>query len=153
MPNFCPYIPGVDFMNFFVPYALAPNFCASKKLLKKLGVGIGRKWIELTLWFVPCAQLLWNQPQTLLTINTNRSSQLFFKDLLPEHQKGFENCDVINRTRGFLHWLHFYAALVIRQPALLKQWQLYWANSKARLFVMHFKFAAFWNTYKTNLVV
>ena len=25
----------------FEPYALAPNFCASKKLLKKLSVGVG----------------------------------------------------------------------------------------------------------------
>ena len=41
--------PGVHFINFFAPYALAPNFYASKKLLKKLGVGIGRKWIELSL--------------------------------------------------------------------------------------------------------
>ena len=28
---------------------MAPNFCDSKKLLKKLGVGVGRKWIELSL--------------------------------------------------------------------------------------------------------
>ena len=41
-----------------------PNFCASKKLLKKLGIGVGCKWIELSLWFVPWAQLSWNRPQT-----------------------------------------------------------------------------------------
>ena len=29
--------PGVNFINFFMPYALEPNICASKKLLKKLG--------------------------------------------------------------------------------------------------------------------
>ena len=39
--------------TFFAPYALVPNFCASKKLLKKLGVVVGRKWIELSLWFAP----------------------------------------------------------------------------------------------------
>ena len=32
--------------------SVAPNFCASKKASQKLGVGVGRKWIELTLWFV-----------------------------------------------------------------------------------------------------
>ena len=45
-----------------MPYALAPNFYSSKKLLKKLGVGVGCKWIELSLCFAPFAQLLWNQP-------------------------------------------------------------------------------------------
>ena len=34
---------------FLHPTPLAPNFCSSKKLLKKLGVGVGRKWIELSL--------------------------------------------------------------------------------------------------------
>ena len=33
---------GVNFIIFFAPYALAPNFCASKKLLKKLGIGVGQ---------------------------------------------------------------------------------------------------------------
>ena len=47
---------GVDFINCFC--AFTPNFCASKKLFKKLGVGVGHKWIEQSLWFVPCAQLL-----------------------------------------------------------------------------------------------
>ena len=51
---------GVDFINCFC--ALTPNFCASKKLLKKLGVGVGHKWIEQSLWFAPCTQLLLNQP-------------------------------------------------------------------------------------------
>ena len=41
--------PGVDLKNFFAPYALALKFCASKKPLKKLGVGVGSKWIELSL--------------------------------------------------------------------------------------------------------
>ena len=28
-----------------------------------MGVGVERKWIELSLWFAPCPQLLWNRPQ------------------------------------------------------------------------------------------
>ena len=49
---------GVNFINFFAPYALGLNFCASKKLLKKLGVGAECKWMELPLWFCLWVQLL-----------------------------------------------------------------------------------------------
>ena len=56
--------PGFNFINFFAPYALALNFCASKKLIKKLGVGVGRKWIEQPLCFAPCAQLYEINPKT-----------------------------------------------------------------------------------------
>ena len=44
---------GVNFINCFMPYAelwrLAPNFCASKKLLKSwaLGVKVGRRGAKL----------------------------------------------------------------------------------------------------------
>ena len=71
MPRFqMPSVSGVNFLNFFAPYALGPNFCASKKLLKKLGVGVGRKWIELSLWLVPNSKPLWNRPLISSMIST-----------------------------------------------------------------------------------
>ena len=55
--------PGVQLHKlFFMPYALVPNFYASKKLLKTLGVGVRRKWIKQSLWFAPCTQIFWNLP-------------------------------------------------------------------------------------------
>ena len=54
---------GVDFKNWFAPYrTLRPNFMPQNSF-SKLGLGVGRNWIELSLWFAPCAQLLWNWPQ------------------------------------------------------------------------------------------
>ena len=56
---------GVDFIIFFCALRPCAVPSASKKLLKKLGVGVGRKWIELSLWFAPRTQLLRNRPLVL----------------------------------------------------------------------------------------
>ena len=44
-------------MICFAPYT---KLLRPKIAFQKLGVGLGRKWIELSLWCTPCAQLLWN---------------------------------------------------------------------------------------------
>ena len=45
--------------------SIAPNFWEAFYMRNKYRVGTERKCTELSLWFVPCAQLLWNWPFNL----------------------------------------------------------------------------------------